>query len=608
MTDQVTFEDLGLSDDILQCLTNKGFKVPTPVQAQTIPLLLNGEKDIIGQAQTGTGKTAAFGLPIIERITPGLRKVQAIVVAPTRELANQVAEELESLKAGRDISILPVYGGQGMDTQLRQLKRGVDIVVATPGRAIDHLKRKTLKLDDVEFVVLDEADEMLNMGFIEDIEEILSHCREERRMLLFSATMPSRIKKLAEKFMGEYDIVKVKTETESAETVEQVYYSVYERDKLRALRRLIDTEPEFYALVFSRTRLGADRLAEKLSGMGFDVAALHGDVSQAQRERILAKFKKGHANILIATDVAARGIDINDLSHVVNFDLPDNAESYVHRIGRTGRAGKKGKAISFVAPKDRHKIRQIMQLTKAPIEKMSLPSGQDVVEMKRRAMIERVVHAAKEEVLQEYLNLAQELLSSNEPSVMMATLLKMNFGGKLNTDSYPDIEDPDTRPHSRSSSRSSSRYEGEGGGHSDRRRGGSGRGERSRSDRDRGDRPERSRPERRRPERERFSERERPESSRPERERPAVETARSENGSRGEERQKEKVPFSKKAVEKTTLREQTERKPFARPDKAGKKKFSKNFGSSSKEKIEGVGKSDKPKKKFKKKAKIKVFG
>ena len=585
MTDQVTFEDLGLSDDILQCLTDKGFKVPTPIQAQTIPLLLNGEKDIIGQAQTGTGKTAAFGLPVIERITPGKRKVQAIVVAPTRELANQVAEELESLKAGRDIIILPVYGGQGMDTQLRQLKRGVDIVVATPGRAIDHLKRKTLKLDEVEYVILDEADEMLNMGFIEDIEEILSHCREERRMLLFSATMPSRIKKLAEKFMGDYDIVKVKTETESADTVEQVYYSVYERDKLRALRRLMDTEPEFYALVFCRTRAGSDRLAEKLNSFGFDVEAMHGEVSQAQRERILAKFKKGHANVLIATDVAARGIDINDLTHVINFDLPDNAESYVHRIGRTGRAGKKGKAISFVAPKDRNKIRQIMQLTKAPIEKLNLPSGKDVIDLKKRAMIERVVLSSEEETQQEFHNLAQELLENSKPEIMMATLLKMHFGGKLNPESYPDLEDPDSKSSrsSRSSRSSSSRnMEERGGGRSERRRGG------SRSDHSRSERP-------------RF-ERERPERERPERSRP-------EKRERRDEPRKERMPFStRKEVDQSTApsQESSEKKSFTRPEKAGKKKFSKNFGK--KEKFEGVGKTDKPKKKFKKKTKIKVFG
>ncbi|MEZ4952216.1 MAG: DEAD/DEAH box helicase [Saprospiraceae bacterium] len=608
MTDQVTFEDLGLSEDILQGLAKKGFKIPTPIQEQTIPLLMNGEKDIIGQAQTGTGKTAAFGLPIIEGITPGLRKVQAIVVAPTRELASQVAVELESLKADRDIRILPVYGGQGMDIQLRQLKQGVDIVVATPGRAIDHLKRKTLRLDDIQFVVLDEADEMLNMGFIEDIEEILSHCPEERRMLLFSATMPQRIKKLAEKFMGDYDIVKVKTETESADTVEQVYYSVYERDKLRALRRLIDTEPEFYALVFSRTRVGADRLAEKLNSAGLDVEALHGEVSQAQRERILAKFKRGHASILVATDVAARGIDINNLSHVINFDLPDNPESYVHRIGRTGRAGKQGKAISFVAPKDRHKIRQIMQITKAPIEKLTLPHGQMVVDQKKQAMIERVVLTSEDDIPQEYHNIAKDLLASSKPQEMMAALLMMHFGGKLNPDSYPELQDPDagrsvSRPTSSRGSMGGDRERSGRGRDRDRRGGGfrSGRGERS------FDRNE-----------ERGGEERREGNS---------QTRRAERRSaiRRDDDRNVKVPF-KKVEEKTEQVASTEKRKFGRekPENTGgsekrkfgrpekeKKKFTKKFEKKDKfekkEKFEGVGKADKPKKKFKKK-KIKAFG
>lgn len=576
-TDQVTFEDLGLSDDILQALTKKGFEVPTPVQAQTIPLLLNGEKDIIGQAQTGTGKTAAFGLPILEKITPGKRKVQAIIVAPTRELANQVAVEMQSMTAGRDIRILPVYGGQGMAIQLKQLRAGVDIVVATPGRAIDHLNRKTLKLDEVEFVVLDEADEMLNMGFIEDIEEILSHCQEDRKMMMFSATMPHRIKKLAEKFMGDYDMVKVKTETESSENVEQVYFSVYERDKLRALHRLIETEPEFYALVFSRTRAGADRLAEKLSSMGSDVAALHGEVSQAQRERILAKFKKGYSNILIATDVAARGIDINNLTHVINFDLPDNPESYVHRIGRTGRAGRKGKAISFVAPKDRHKLRQIMRMTKAEVTKMTLPSGQAVVDQKKQGMMERVVVASEGDLPEEYHQIAQELLASDTPETMVAALLKMQFGGKLDPNSYPELVDPDDR------SSSSSRYsDGGGRGRSSRRSGGGDRrgGGRGRRERGGGERRERG-------ERGRRSERSRTERNRKRRDR------------------REGTPFKKQEEAGSQEQAAPSRKRFSRPD-GERKKFTKKFDKKSG--VEGVG-ADKGKKKFKKKkSKIKVFG
>ncbi|MCB0518544.1 MAG: DEAD/DEAH box helicase [Lewinellaceae bacterium] len=458
MDSKLTFEDLGLSADILEGLKKKGFEHPTPVQAQTIPLLLNGEKDIIAQAQTGTGKTAAFGLPIIERITPGLRKVQAVVLAPTRELASQVCEELESLKGKRNIRILPVYGGQGMAIQLKMLKEGVDIVVATPGRAIDHLNRKTLKLNDVKYLVLDEADEMLNMGFIEDIETILTHVPEDRKTLLFSATMPSAIVKLARKFMGDYDEVKVAAKQRSADTVDQIFYELYEKDKLRALHRLIHTEEEFYALVFCRTRVGADRLASKLSGMNLDVEALHGDVTQAQRERILAKFKKGHSTILVATDVAARGIDINDLSHVINFDMPENSEAYVHRIGRTGRAGKTGKAISFVTPGEFRKIRYIMEQTKTPINKAILPAGQAVIEAKRNAMKAKVFAAAETEAPQDYHTLAQEILASGKPSQVLASLLQLHFGGGLNPNAYPEIAEPE-RGRSSSGGRSSFRRE-----------------------------------------------------------------------------------------------------------------------------------------------------
>ena len=443
MNFKLKFEDLGISADILAALTKKGFQHPTPIQEQTIPLLISGEKDIVAQAQTGTGKTAAYGIPILQRITPGLGRVQAIVVAPTRELASQIAEELESLKAHRDIRILPVYGGQGMDTQLRLLKKGVDIVVATPGRAIDHLNRKTLNLGHVQFVVLDEADEMLNMGFIDDIETILSHVPEQRRMLLYSATMPPAILKLARKFMGDYDEVKTETKQQSAISVEQIFYEINEKDKLRALRRLIDTEPEFYALVFSRTRRGADRLSEKLSNMGLGVEALHGDISQSQREHILAKFKGGRATILIATDVAARGIDISDLSHVINFDLPDSPEAYVHRIGRTGRAGKTGKAISFVAGGEWHKMQAIMRMTKANITKATLPSGNAVIEMKRQAMAEAVFAASDTEVPQQYHTLAQEILASGKPKQVLASLLQLHFGTRLDASVYPVIPEPE---------------------------------------------------------------------------------------------------------------------------------------------------------------------
>jgi ATP-dependent RNA helicase DeaD len=284
---------------------------------------------------------------------------------------------------------------------------------------------------------------MLNMGFIEDIENILTHVPEQRRMLLFSATMPGPILNLAKKFMGEYDEVKVASKQQSATNVEQVFYEIYEKDKLRALHRLIETEPEFYALVFCRTRLGADRLATKLTDIGYEVEALHGDVTQAMRERILAKFKGGHATILVATDVAARGIDINSLSHVINFDMPDSPEAYVHRIGRTGRAGKTGKAISFVAPGEWRKLQMVQQVTKTTLERGHLPHGQEVIDMKRNAMKGKVFQATEGEISQDFYDLAADILGSGKPKQLLASLLQLHFGGHLNPHAYPEIREPE---------------------------------------------------------------------------------------------------------------------------------------------------------------------
>lgn len=450
MNNVPTFSDLGIASDILSALQAKGFSKPTPIQASTIPLLLNGEKDIVAQAQTGTGKTAAFAIPVLQRITPGLGKVQAIVLTPTRELANQVCEEMNSLKAVRDIKILSIYGGQDMGAQLHALRKGVDVVVGTPGRVIDHLQRKSLRLEDVRYVILDEADEMLNMGFLEPIETILGFVPQHRRMLLFSATMPTPILKLAHKFMGEYDLVKVASNQDSSTNVEQIFYEIKEKDKLRALKRLIDSEPVFYSLVFCRTRANADRLARRLSDLGINVQALHGDISQSQRERILEKFKNGQSTILVATDVAARGIDVNNLSHVINFDLPDNPEVYVHRIGRTGRAGSKGKAISFVAQGELGKIRHIMKATRTEILKKTLPFGQEVVKAKGDAIKQKVFELAEGNIPQAYHNLAKEILASCKPTTLVAALLQSHFGSDLDAKSFPEIAEPEPKHfHSR---------------------------------------------------------------------------------------------------------------------------------------------------------------
>ena len=382
MNTVANFEALGLSTETLQALTKKGFEEPTPIQALTIPLLLQDTNDIIGQAQTGTGKTAAFGLPIIERITPQGGMVQAIILTPTRELAIQVAEEMSSFRGNRHISILPVYGGQAIEGQLRRLRRGVDIVVGTPGRIIDHLNRGSLDLNSITHMVLDEADEMLNMGFIEDIETILSKTPYKKRMLLFSATMPAPILKLASNYMRNHQIIKAPSAQLTVSATDQIYFEVRASDKYEALCRIIDLEPEFYALVFCRTRLQVDDLSQALQDRGYDAAGLHGEISQAQRERTLDKFRNKKISILVATDVAARGIDIVDLTHVLNYSLPQDPESYIHRIGRTGRAGKEGTAITFITPAEYRKLLYIQRITKTEIRKEQLPRIKDIIKSK----------------------------------------------------------------------------------------------------------------------------------------------------------------------------------------------------------------------------------
>ncbi|PIS44563.1 MAG: RNA helicase, partial [Ignavibacteria bacterium CG08_land_8_20_14_0_20_37_9] len=344
------FNGLGLSDEMLQAIKMKGFEEPTEIQSKIIPLILQSENDLIGQAQTGTGKTAAFALPIIDKLELKASHLQVLVLVPTRELAIQVAEEFNSLRGHKNIHVTPIYGGQSYDTQLRRLKKGVDVIVGTPGRVMDLLKRKIFSLGKLSFVVLDEADEMLNMGFIEDIEEILSGANPERRTFLFSATMPERISNLAKKYMKNREIVKAKHAGQTISLTDQVYFEVRESEKLEALCRIIDTTNEFYGIVFCRTKNDVDYITSKLHDRDYDSEGLHGDISQAQREKILNKFKKKKTNVLVATDVAARGLDIDDLTHVINFALPQDPEAYLHRIGRTGRAGKEGTAITFVSP------------------------------------------------------------------------------------------------------------------------------------------------------------------------------------------------------------------------------------------------------------------
>lgn len=373
---QVKFSDLGLSNAILKVLDAIGYEAPSPIQEQCITHLLNGD-DVIGQAQTGTGKTAAFTLPLIDQIDIKLNAPQLLILAPTRELAIQVSEAVQTYARGmKGFHVLPIYGGQSYDVQLRPLKRGVHAVVGTPGRVMDHIKRGTLKLDSLKSFVLDEADEMLKMGFIDDIKWVMQHIPEERQIALFSATMPSVIKKVAEKFLNQPKIVKVKTKTETATTITQTYCMTGGlSQKLEALTRILEVIIFDAMIIFVRTKTLTVELAEKLSARGFSAEAINGDIVQNQRERIINNYKKGKIDILIATDVAARGLDVERISHVVNYDIPQDAESYVHRIGRTGRAGRTGEAILFVSNRERRLLNTIERVTRQKIEPIELPSA-----------------------------------------------------------------------------------------------------------------------------------------------------------------------------------------------------------------------------------------
>ncbi|HUX59278.1 MAG TPA: DEAD/DEAH box helicase, partial [Bacteroidales bacterium] len=379
MTDNIKFEHLGLSKMVLDAIYKKGFEEPSRIQTLAIPVMLRNDTNIMAQAQTGTGKTAAFGLPLIEMINPSERSVQALIITPTRELAIQVSEEISSLKGDSGIQVIPIYGGQSIDQQLRRLKKGVHIVVGTPGRVIDHINRKTLNLKDIEYLILDEADEMLNMGFIEDMEEIMKHTNPQKRTFLFSATMPSRIKALASKYMVDYEFITVETQQLTTSLTEQIYYEVKAADKFEALCRIIDIEEDFYGLVFCRTKNDVDSVVGHLIDRGYDADAIHGDISQGQREKTLDKFRKKRINVLVATDVAARGIDVSNLSHVINYALPQDPESYVNRIGRTGRAGKQGTAITFITPSEYNRLMFIQRIAKTDIKRSKVPNVKDII-------------------------------------------------------------------------------------------------------------------------------------------------------------------------------------------------------------------------------------
>lgn len=441
LADKKTFSKLGLSVKLLDAVNKKGFEEPTTIQVMTIPVMLRDDTNIIAQAQTGTGKTAAFGLPLIEMINIHSRTVQALILTPTRELAIQVSEEINSLKGDKNIKIMPIYGGQSIDQQLRRLKKGVHIVVGTPGRVIDHLNRRTLKLGGIEHLIIDEADEMLNMGFIEDMEKIMGYTNPDKRTLLFSATIPKRIKDLAHKYMQGYELLTVKKKQLTTDLTEQIYFEVKASYKFETLCRIIDIEDGFYGLVFCRTKSDVDSVVNHLVDRGYDAEAIHGDISQAQRERTLGNFRKKRVNILVATDVAARGIDVNNLTHVINYSLPQDPESYVHRIGRTGRAGNEGTAITFITPSEYKRLMFIQRIAKTDIKKSKVPKVEDIIKAKKKKIYDDLTSILESEIDTKYYKWAKKMLEDNNPTEILAALLNYSFEEDLNSDAYGEIKE-----------------------------------------------------------------------------------------------------------------------------------------------------------------------
>ncbi|HEX8291824.1 MAG TPA: DEAD/DEAH box helicase [Pyrinomonadaceae bacterium] len=406
-----SFDQFGLGEPLLKAIADVGYETPSPIQQKTIPLLLEG-RDVVGQAQTGTGKTAAFALPILRRLEPGSAAVQALVLTPTRELAIQVAEAFHSYaKHMGGVRVLPIYGGQPIGQQLRRLQSGAQVVVGTPGRVMDHLRRETLDLAALKFVVLDEADEMLRMGFIEDVEWILEHTPAGRQTALFSATMPREVRRIAERHLREPAAVEIEHKTLTVPTVEQRYVNVSEGQKPDVLTRLLEAEAGAgeAALIFARTKVGAAELTEKLQARGYAAEAMHGDMSQAQREAVVRRMRSGQVEIVIATDVAARGLDVERIGLVINYDMPNDVESYVHRIGRTGRAGRAGRAVLFVTPRQQRMKREVEQYTGQRIEPMRAPTEADVAARRVALFKERVLKALESEELDLYLSLVEEL-------------------------------------------------------------------------------------------------------------------------------------------------------------------------------------------------------
>lgn len=441
----MTFEEMCLDTRIMRAIAEMGFEQPSPIQAQSIPIAVEG-KDMIGQARTGTGKTASFGIPMLQRINPKDKNLQAIVLCPTRELAIQSANEIRKLaKFLYGIKVLPIYGGQEISKQIRSLKGGVQIVIGTPGRVMDHLRRHTLKPQTVDIVVLDEADEMLNMGFREDIETILGQLPEERQTMLFSATMPKPILEIAKRYLQEPEIVKVIQKELTVPKIEQYYYEVNPRKKNEVLSRLLDMYDPSLSLVFCNTKRKVDELVADLKGRGYFAEGLHGDMKQSQRDRVMNGFRNGRTDILVATDVAARGIDVDDVEAVFNYDVPQDDEYYVHRIGRTGRAGREGRAFTLVVGKEIYKLKDIQRYCKTKIRRQPIPSVNDVAAIKVEKLLEQAGELIATDGLGRMMDLLEEYLDGSDYSAteMAAALLAMQLG-ETSTQTLPKEEFGDT--------------------------------------------------------------------------------------------------------------------------------------------------------------------
>ena len=447
----MAFDDLGLPSPLLQSLNELGYESPSPIQAASIPALLEG-KDLLGQAQTGTGKTAAFALPLLTNINPQQTAPQLLILAPTRELAIQVAEACQRYSRYMNLRVLPIYGGQSYSNQLRQLKQGVHIVVGTPGRIMDHMERGTLKLDQLQALVLDEADEMLRMGFIDDVEWILARTPDKRQIALFSATMPREIKKVADTYLTAPEHIKIQSKTTTASTIHQRYIMINQRQKLDALTRSLEVENYDGIIIFVRTKIATVELTDKLSARGYRAIALNGDIQQNQREQIVEKFKKGRYDIMVATDVVARGLDIERISHVINYDIPLDTESYVHRIGRTGRAGRNGEAILFVTPREKRLLKAIEKVTQSAIEIMSVPSADAINEKRISNFKQQIEQTIDRQDLTQYQQLITEFQheSDRDPAVIAAALAYMNQGNKSLFESEMNFDvSKDRRDHQR---------------------------------------------------------------------------------------------------------------------------------------------------------------